>query len=381
MVTACILLALILLLLGIETVRLTRQRRALSIRILVLGTRGKTTVTEYLAAALRASGFRTLAKTTGSAPTLTLPDGSRRRVRRRSIARVTEQWRTVHLANRLGCNALVLECMSVAPELQALESHILRPTLSVLTNILEDHQEVYGEDEAWRVRLFTSSLPGKTVLVSGETRHADEVRRAAEYSGSTLIVPTGQEDASGIEPRSGAFELHLRLTPAAAAHLGIAPDAVRTAIRQLPAAVVYKELPISSDGPILRLLNAFAVNDVESASAFLEEWRRHLVNWERTVILLNTRADRPLRSLSFARWCAALRDLETIVLLGSHAPRTRRELQRLGIAPHRIRRWTGGLRVRPIEALRPFATPGTICVGVGNTAGDALRLLDAVGMR
>ena len=54
------------------------HRRALEripIRILVNGTRGKTTVTRTIAAALNAAGIRTYAKTTGSAARRIDPDG------------------------------------------------------------------------------------------------------------------------------------------------------------------------------------------------------------------------------------------------------------------------------------------------------------------
>lgn len=63
------------------------HRRALEripIRILVNGTRGKTTVTRTIAAALNAAGIRTYAKTTGSEAR-----GLIRTARRRNIARKT----------------------------------------------------------------------------------------------------------------------------------------------------------------------------------------------------------------------------------------------------------------------------------------------------
>ena len=380
MSTALILLALVLLFLLVEALFLARLRRALPVRILVLGTRGKTTVTEYLAVVLRSSGYRTLAKTTGTRPRVMLPDGSHESLRRVGRARVHEQWRIMRRAQRLGCNAIVLECMSVSPELQRLESFVLRPTLAVLTNILDDHQEVFGDVEAWRIKEFASSLPRKTVLVSGEERHADAITCAAARLKSSVPPPPTHPETFAETLPEAMIPSNLLLALSVAEQLGVPADDARAAILALPQTQPYRELPIADQGPALRLLNAFAVNDVESASGFMEAWRQRISDWERTVILFNTRSDRPLRSLQFARWCVTLKDVESIILLGTHVPRTRREFHRLGVAREGVVSWTRDQRARPLEALRPFAAPGTVCVGVGNTAGDGLRLLEAAGM-
>src|SRR6266403_1708987 len=54
---------------GIVAWRHRRALRAIPVRIHVAGTRGKSTTTRLIAAALRAGGRNVLAKTTGSAPT------------------------------------------------------------------------------------------------------------------------------------------------------------------------------------------------------------------------------------------------------------------------------------------------------------------------
>src|SRR5512139_3652667 len=93
--------------------RLARDRAlaAIPIRIHVNGTRGKSTVTRYIAAALREGGVRTVAKTTGTAPRLILPDGRERAVRRRAPASIREQLWLLREAHRLQATAVVIECM------------------------------------------------------------------------------------------------------------------------------------------------------------------------------------------------------------------------------------------------------------------------------
>jgi poly-gamma-glutamate synthase PgsB/CapB len=272
--------------------------------------------------------------------------------------------------------------MSVSPELQRLESHVLQPTLSVLTNILDDHREVYGNDAAWRVKEFVSSLPARTVLISGERVHAEEVRRAATRRNTMVTVPVSPPGSPGRDlPASlSVFESNLLLALAAVERLGLSESEASAAIGALPDTLPYRELAVSEDGPALRLLNAFAVNDVESASRFLDAWKSRLSDWNRTIILFNTRSDRPLRSLQFARWCASLRDTERIILMGTHVPRTRRELHRLGVPSHNVIAWTSDQSARPLEALRPHVASGTVVVGVGNAAGGGTRLMEKAGM-
>ncbi len=77
------------------------------------GRAGKSGVTRLIAAGLRASGAKVLAKTTGSKPMLILPDGSEREIARPGGASVREQVRLVTLAARLGADTLVAEMMSI----------------------------------------------------------------------------------------------------------------------------------------------------------------------------------------------------------------------------------------------------------------------------
>ncbi|MCK7480234.1 MAG: hypothetical protein M0C28_25450 [Candidatus Moduliflexus flocculans] len=72
------------------------------LRIGVTGTRGKSSVTRLIAAALRGSGRRTLAKTTGSRPMLILPDGTEREIPRPGPATILEQKRLLRIARAEG---------------------------------------------------------------------------------------------------------------------------------------------------------------------------------------------------------------------------------------------------------------------------------------
>ena len=68
-----------------------RALNKIDLRILVNGTRGKTSVTRLIAASLNAYGIRTYAKTTGSEARWVLPDGSEIDFRKGKPPTVLEQ--------------------------------------------------------------------------------------------------------------------------------------------------------------------------------------------------------------------------------------------------------------------------------------------------
>jgi UDP-N-acetylmuramyl tripeptide synthase len=70
------LLAVLLVLGGLEGIRHRRNLRHIPIRIHVNGTRGKSSVARLIAGGLRAGGIATCAKTTGTEAAMILPDGS-----------------------------------------------------------------------------------------------------------------------------------------------------------------------------------------------------------------------------------------------------------------------------------------------------------------
>ncbi|MEX1223530.1 MAG: Mur ligase family protein, partial [Pirellulales bacterium] len=110
----------VLLLLGLgvsEKIQHKRRLNRIRYRIHVNGTRGKSSVTRLIAAGLRASGMRTVAKTTGTLPRIIMPDGTEHPVHRHSRPNVIEQKSIVREACRLRAEALVLECMAVQPRL------------------------------------------------------------------------------------------------------------------------------------------------------------------------------------------------------------------------------------------------------------------------
>jgi len=152
--------ALMLLWYFLEERRVSRVTRGVPIRIGVTGTRGKSSVTRLIAAALRASGRTVVAKTTGSRPMLIHADGTEELVDRPGPATILEQKKLLALAFRERADAFVSEIMSVHPENQAVESSkILNINICAITNARVDHVEEQGGERSDVARALSMSIP------------------------------------------------------------------------------------------------------------------------------------------------------------------------------------------------------------------------------
>ena len=184
----------ILLLAGVvEKRRHRRNLRAIPIRIMVNGTRGKTSVTRLIAAILREAGIRTWAKTTGTQAAWILPDGSEMEYRKNRPVNIREQIPFIRRACSDKAGAVVVECMALHPESQRMMAEeFVRPTIEVFTNARVDHVSEIGATEQETVDTLALSIHADATVV------ADDARFGA-YS-DYLVDPSGIEvDESYVE--------------------------------------------------------------------------------------------------------------------------------------------------------------------------------------
>src|SRR5262245_4052578 len=177
---------------GLLAWRHRRALRAIPVRIHVAGTRGKSTTTRLIAAALRAGGRRVVAKTTGSEPRLILPDGREEIWPRRGPATIREQTGFVRRAAHLGADAIVVECMAIRPEFVfASERHLIEATTTVITNTRADHLEDIGESpEASAQALAWSICANGQLVISAEAARPTLLARAKARGTTVTIVDT-----------------------------------------------------------------------------------------------------------------------------------------------------------------------------------------------
>ncbi len=354
---------------------------------MVTGTRGKSSVTRLVAAGLRASGARVVAKTTGSKPMLILPDGSEREIVRPGVASVREQVRLVSLAAELGADTLVAEMMSIGAECLAAESRsILRPGTVAVTNVRFDHLDDMGRTKDRIAETLASAFPpGGAVFVPDEEVHP-AFENAAARTGATLrpVLQAAGRPGDGGAPatRLDEFEPNVRLARAVLAALGVDEETARrgmaTARPDFGSLRAWRVSP--GDGtPEAICVSAFAANDPESTSAVLARIRAKLPLGDRPFVgLLCLREDRGDRTLQWAGAAAEgfFRDFSAVVLAGP-ASRAALRISRKGREAGRtaFSRFAGRSPEALMDHLFSSTPGGPVIIGLGNIAGWGERLV------
>lgn len=347
--------ALVVAYLAVEAARHTRRLRSIRIRIHVNGTRGKTTVTRRLVAALRRAGIRTVGKVTGDAPLLLLPDGSERPIRRRGPARIQEQMWLVRQAAAMQAEAIVVECMALAPDLQRVsEERMIRSTLGVITNVRPDHFEVMGDDLEAVAAALAETIPTQGVLVTADRRYfAQFAGRAAARGTRTILAARAGESAGPPAPE----DEHAAIVEAVCAELKVTPPAGAVGA----AAAKGADVPVGDGrqrsggflaaegtgegalpgmkpfvwrwvggGQQVFFVNAFSANDPVSTALLRASVTKGTTLPRPCVALLNNRADRPRRMLAFVEALRVDRDFAAVALGGDLARIAGRKLRAPG---------------------------------------------------
>ena len=243
--------------------------QSFKLRIHVNGTRGKSTVTRLIAAGLRAGGYTVVAKTTGSAARIILPDGSEQTIKRRGPANIREIIKAAALARKAGADAIVFECMAVQPELQRFSEHaLLKAHIGVITNVRADHEDAMGKGLANVAAALSGTIPANGSLVTTVDGYDRLLAADCLVRGASAVccadpgtIPADYLTGFSYEIMPDNIALALKVCEIA----GVAPDAALKGMRDsAPDAgnlTISKRLVANKE---LVFINAFAANDPES---------------------------------------------------------------------------------------------------------------------
>ncbi len=378
MLIITIILVFIISLLIIEKGIVQRNVRYLSLRIHINGTRGKSSVTEYVAAGLLFTRLEVMAKVTGIIPGI-IHKGVKETIHRNGAARVQEQLSIIRLARRKKVKCLVLECMSIAPELQQLESSVLQPHIYVITNIRDDHREEMGGNLDSQAEAICGAIPRNCKVITNEKHFLDKIRERAANQSSTVI--TAEEPDLDLINRLpyGVFPENIALALAVCKEAGVDRNQAEIGIMNWISSCKSSLITISDEKKTVHFLNAFSVNDIDSTEAFIDHWKNVINHNGKITVVLNTRADRPLRTELFTGWIAKDNLLfDRIILTGNHKGRAKYSLIKSGVEKVKIESWRRELLNNFKMNLINNLSDRSLVVGVGNIGGDGFQILNSL---
>lgn len=333
-----------------------RRLQRIPLRVLVTGTRGKSSTVRLAHAALMSGGIPTLGKMTGTASRELDTTGAEHPTNRIGQVSILEMLETVHRSVRrdpVVPEAVVLECMAVTPDLIDLVAEdIVRPQVAVVTNALWDHLEEQGTSLDQIAVSLSGVMTGAELAITAEHRTATRAVLAyeARLNGAAFDAVTGSDVPAAVRARlPGAHPDNVAMALAIAAFAGIDRE---TAVRGMEAATV-EPLPTrpavaTIDGIEWWYRDIGSINDTDSLTPALVDARAQMPRDAITLAILTCRWDRPLRAIQFASSITPS-DVDGIVIVGEPDIVVRHYARRAGWARDRIIRvGTWGLGERPL---------------------------------
>jgi len=376
MIVTLTLVILVLILLIGESIIINKSVRNIKIKIHVNGTRGKSTVTKYISAGLREVNSKVIGKVTGEIPALLLPDDTTKNIKRKGSARVQEQFNIIRKAGKNKVDALVLECMSIDPALQKLESAFLKPDIYIITNIRDDHREKMGNTQDSHIKSICSAIPDNSKIIACESSYMNIIKDETLAKKSTFIQAFNLHDPEKEKIPGTIHESNVKLALTACVEAGISRDYAFNGILK---SIAKSESPLCSIPNCKHkrfFLNAFSVNDTRSASDFLRFWTKKLSISNKIAVVFNTRSDRPIRTDLFTEWIKSNHaKIALVILIGDHKKRANRKLTAMNLNIQ-IKSLRINSRTRIKETIMKNAGDAGLIVGIGNIKGLGYKIVN-----
>jgi len=352
-----------------EVTKGIRHRKTLDridTRIVVSGTRGKSSTAQRLDDVFGRRGYDVLTKITGNHPTL-IHNGEAHPIERRGPR--TTLYENISLIAEFVPELDAYEPDDVAIfENQGITEYttrlfnrrLTRPNIIVLTNVRQDHTDTLGKTRTDIARSFARSVPAGTHVVSGEQHPVlheymrDEIDRRGG-SIEQVEIPDEHEGLIGAETIH-AVDAVLDIVdepPLPADEIDAYLDAIQPTWTQL------------EDG---RVFDAAEVNDIEST----EMVRRTLVDDEHITPFVYLRRDRRGRTASFARYIELLFERDLIEEVHAGGANTRAFAENIDVPTERH-----GQDADADAVLTELLAEGRPVVFMGNTVEKFMREMQA----
>jgi len=360
------------------------QKRIFSIpiRIHINGTRGKSSVTRLIGAALREAGIKTITKVTGTYPRLILENGIEVGIYRKADANIIEQLSIVKFASKRKAQALVMECMAIQPQYQWItENKMLHSTIGVITNIRLDHIDVMGYTLPEIAEALGNTIPKKQNLFTSEKILFNKLKEMSDKR-NTRIHLADENILTEEEMKGFGYIEHkenVALALAISEHLGIdRKTAFRGMYKALPDAGALRLSRVNVFSKKINFFNAFAANDPQSTLMIWQKIKTEIGLTGTRIILLNTRQDRLDRAKQLTGMIGSEMkdDFDHLILIGQSSEIVEELAVSNGVKRNKIVNlgWTEPEAV--FEAVLAFTAEHSTVVGIGNMGGMGGKVAD-----
>jgi len=359
-----------------------KRINSIPIRIHVNGTRGKSSVTRLIGAALREGGIKTITKVTGTYPRLILENGCEVGIYRKSEANIIEQLSIIKFASNRKAHAIVMECMAVQPQYQWItEAKMLHSTIGVITNVRLDHIDVMGYTLPEIAEALGNTIPKNQNLFTAEKEHFNKLKEISRKRNSTihsanenLITKEEMKGFSYIEHKE-----NVAIALVVSEHLGIDRKvALKGMYKAIPDAGALRLSRVNAFQKKINFFNAFAANDPQSTLMIWEKIKEEIGFHGIKIILLNTRQDRLDRAKQLTGMIGSeLNDqFDYLFLIGQSAEVVEELSVARGVKRNKIVNlgWTEPEAV--FEATLAYTLEKSTVVAIGNMGGMGGKVAD-----
>ena len=298
----------ILIVLGVrEKKNNERNIKEIPIRINVNGIRGKSTITRLITSILTEAGYKTVGKTTGTAPRIMYDRQEEEIVRDPCGVNIREQLKVIQSAKEYGAEALVAECMALRPDYQRIyQEEMIQANVGVIVNVREDHLDVMGPTTDQIAQAFTTTIPYNGKLIISNSEYNDYFIEIAEERNTEVFIADESEIPEGYLEKFTyvVFPNNIAIPLALAKALGIDKEvALEGMLKAKADPGALRIMPIKVDNKEAIFVNAMAANDPLSTLNIWDMLEDDQMIKDTPIVLFNARQDRVDRTIQMAKEC------------------------------------------------------------------------------
>ncbi|MCF6270198.1 MAG: hypothetical protein L3J41_10830 [Melioribacteraceae bacterium] len=299
----------------VEYYLLSISIRKIPLRILVNGTRGKSTTVKIIYNILQKNGYKVYAKITGNNPILFNHDGTKKLLKRFAPISIKENIRLLRQIAKEKSDAMVMECMALQSETQKILSKIIfKPHYAIIVNVLPDHQEIMGDTiEENLLTLLECVNKNSTLLVTSETNNILKNVNCTHNKVSIVSQTEFNFDFKNIpkEIISESWSIINGITKELNLDKQIARDQFLFEWQ-----TIDKNIKLEIPKLNIEIWNLFSVNDIVTTKRFIQ-FSTNVKPKNDVGFILNCRMDRPLRTKEFAQYISDNFKTSKILLMGN----------------------------------------------------------------